>query len=321
MEDASAPATPREATRLMVETLARAIRVHEQGTAQEIGLDYDDVLKALLPIPPEAEFAAELALRFYDSWGDAARHDWKYYPGIADEDWPRLARRLIAFLESGERVDDPLLVRKFGPRPSLFRRVVGWFQRGKGGSLLGVVAILSVSAASANEWPPEGAASAMGLVSRTDGSLEVRVWLGGGMSRPYDLFRVVETGGTVIVRHVVWIDIGEKPARDRRFLEKHYCPSSASSSGRYLWCETPLESDGPWDVLLRDLLPDRLWTLPEEPPRECGGSVEDGESVGIEILRGDQRHAVSYGSPEFCCPHEACAIVDHARTVVREGVR
>ena len=36
-----------------------------------------------------------IALNFWDSWQDARNHEWRYYEGISESDWPRLAKILI----------------------------------------------------------------------------------------------------------------------------------------------------------------------------------------------------------------------------------
>ena len=121
------PRNPEEATQLLVEVLRRAIEMHDDGRAEELADDYDDVEVELLPIPPADEVTGRLALNFWDSWADAARHDWQYYPGIAEDDWPRLAATIITALEAGRSITDPVLLKHFAARPSLWRRLCVFF--------------------------------------------------------------------------------------------------------------------------------------------------------------------------------------------------
>jgi len=183
-------------------------------------------------------------------------------------------------------------------------------------------------------WPPACVVEEMNLPTSTDGALEVRVWLGAGLARPYTLYRVRQTPEGVSGSRIAWTDRShlfnalytEKSARrqtsrDRRFLEKHYCEAETTQSANVMWCDWPIDREVLWDVLLDDLLPEQLWTLPAKIPRDCGGAMEDGEAVGIEVIQGNRRHAVTYGNPDFCCADVACAIANHVRQVLRAGTR
>jgi len=184
------------------------------------------------------------------------------------------------------------------------------------------------------EWPPEGIGAELGLPSVTDGGLEIRVWLGGGVLEPSELYRVLEVTGQVSVERIAWTYVpkrteGLRTAKDatreskemRRFLTKERCLDVPTETQTYYWCREPVVRTGPWSVLLRDLLPDELWLLPVQLERKCGWGRFDGEIVAIEILAGQRHHTVSYDNPEFCCQHVACAIANHVRYVVRNEIK
>ena len=188
-----------------------------------------------------------------------------------------------------------------------------------------LVLVLSCSLSFA--WSRDSATAEMGLPTTTDGGLEIRVWLGGGVTRPHFIYRIRETPGgptgEVIafteVTHAYPRQYDEKGARKRnkrarRFLKKHYCDPNTTEN--YFWCRPPIKSDVLWSIFLRDLMPERLWDLPVDLARDCGWLMEDGYSVTIEVIAGDRSHSVSYGNPNFCCPDVACAIANHARAVV-----
>ncbi len=193
-----------------------------------------------------------------------------------------------------------------------------------------IALLLSVCASAQAEKPD--VAEELGLPMSTSGGREVRVWLGGGMVRPYDLYRVFETGHGVSGEHIVWVEAtyvegseGQEAGEDsetqkmRAVLREGLCKEAAaiSNTPHYLFCRVALGPNIPWGVTFADLLPDQLWRLADKPVRNCGWSMTDGESVGIEILQGKRRHEVTYSNPEFCCPNVSCAIADHARDVVR----
>ena len=183
-------------------------------------------------------------------------------------------------------------------------------------------------------WPDATVAEEMDLPLSTEGGLEIRVWTGAGITRPYSLYRIWQSPEGVSGSRIAWQEVSraidgvytEKDARrqtakSRHFLEKHYCEAPVRQSEHFMWCEWPIDRTVHWDVLLGDLLPEQLWLLPTEVVRDCGWTKADGEAVGIEIIQGDRRHAVAYGNPDFCCPDIACAIANHVRFVLVENTR
>ena len=164
------------------------------------------------------------------------------------------------------------------------------------------------------EWPDQSA-SAMGLPPSSDGRLEVRVWLGGGIAHPFRLIRVWETEDGAAGEKLVWTT--SKGKRIRRLMNREYCSTALESEGDLAWCRVGLSRHIDWQLFLKDLQPSELWALapaPHYPEREC--LVEDGETVAVQVIQGDEYHAVAYSNPEWCCRTPGCAFIDHVRNVV-----
>ncbi len=201
---------------------------------------------------------------------------------------------------------------------------------------LAFLTLLCSSTTSWSQWPPANLAEEIGLPTSTDGGVEIRVWLGGGVTIPESLYRIVESKGIVRVERLAWAELHQEEeglstakdaardnAQNRRFLNRHVCGNTLKETAHYFWCQEPLKStgDGRWSVVFKDLLPEELWNLPDNIDRNCGWTEFDGEAVGIDILSGTRHHSVVYFNPDFCCPNVACAIANHVRRVVEENIR
>ncbi len=109
--------------------LDRAAQAQEAGNLPDIETGYDE-LDRMLPRDEGAEYdKLHIALNFWDGWIDARNHDWQYYEGIAEEDWPRLARILAADLRANREPREERILRRFdlrdsAARPSLWDRLM-----------------------------------------------------------------------------------------------------------------------------------------------------------------------------------------------------
>jgi hypothetical protein len=118
-----------EARQIFIHELTRDAEAHEARRYQDIGAGFDQV-DAELPRDEGPEFdKLFIALDFWDGWIDARNHDWQYYKGIKERDWPRLARTIIKALEADQEITDPLVLSHFdfrNPRQSrgLIRRLL-----------------------------------------------------------------------------------------------------------------------------------------------------------------------------------------------------
>lgn len=111
-----------------VEFLASALEAdaaaQEAGHTEEIGERYDEVLLEVRPVWDENADALSMGFHFWDCWADARNHDWNYYPGITENDWPGLAREVADAVRQGRQPEDlPTALRRSGP---------GWLSRLKG---------------------------------------------------------------------------------------------------------------------------------------------------------------------------------------------
>lgn len=89
-----------EAAEILAKALVADAELHEANRYHEIGERYDDVYGELLPLDGASEAPVRVALEFWDGWIDARNHDWLYYEGIGEHDWPRYARVVSDCLRS-----------------------------------------------------------------------------------------------------------------------------------------------------------------------------------------------------------------------------
>jgi hypothetical protein len=103
----------------IADALERAAEVHESERYRELSTIYDEV-----DIPETRgdgdQFAKiGIALNFFDGWVDASNHDWLYYEGIAQDDWPRFARIIASAIRSDREVPTPMVLQHFDLRGSV----------------------------------------------------------------------------------------------------------------------------------------------------------------------------------------------------------
>jgi hypothetical protein len=108
--------------------LDRAAQAQDAGNLPGIETGYE-ALDEVLPRGESAEYdKLHIALNFWDGWIDARNHDWHYYEGIAEQDWPNLARLIAADLRADREPRDERIRRHFdlrdsNERPSLWNRL------------------------------------------------------------------------------------------------------------------------------------------------------------------------------------------------------
>jgi len=188
--------------------------------------------------------------------------------------------------------------------------------------VVGLVVMMGVSLAPAGEWP-ESIADAMGLPHRTNGSLEVRIWVGGGISLPFHLYRIHSDHSIVSGEHFYWCDlprsgsgkIMQDDARDeRRWYAKQFCRNGMHETNGVIWCSSPLTGVD-WSHLLKSIDVDKLWSLP--PQASLGVApceIVDGVGVGIQLLEGQRYQSVVYWNPGQCCPWKECEVANKVLT-------
>ena len=125
-----------EGTQEMIKALLQAAAAHEAGRLALIEVPAYDLLDFGLPRDAGPEFDKLLvALEFWGGWIDSRNHDWQYYDGIGADDWPRLARKIVADLEADREITDGVVLARFVfrvPRegkPGIFQRLAGILHR------------------------------------------------------------------------------------------------------------------------------------------------------------------------------------------------
>ncbi len=102
-----------EAKQLFIDGLTRDSIAHESGRFKDVGAGFD-TLNAELPRNQGPEFdKLFIALNFWDGWVDARNHDWKYYEGIRQSDWPQLAKGIVAALSKDCEISEPIVLAHF----------------------------------------------------------------------------------------------------------------------------------------------------------------------------------------------------------------
>lgn len=113
----------------VVLALHDAIIAHEEGRFEGIGAAYDRLFAAA-SADQDVEPALQVAVDFLDSWFDSSNHGWALYEPIGRDDWPKLADRLAADLDSGAPINATLRQRfTFAPRLGLWGWLRGVFRR------------------------------------------------------------------------------------------------------------------------------------------------------------------------------------------------
>ena len=104
---------------LAINSLENAIRVHEHGPLKscaeidEIGDRYEEAIDKLNePIADSLYITMELL----SGWCDSCYHDWQFYPGLNQNDWPLLAQELLENLQNNKEITNQKL-KDFRPKP------------------------------------------------------------------------------------------------------------------------------------------------------------------------------------------------------------
>lgn len=97
------------------------IEAHEQGHYSEIG-GCDERYVDLSECDEEDELEAErlsFALQLWERWEDSRNHDWRYYLGIEQKDWPIIARQIYQGIIEKWKPDQMKNNFLFSPPPSV----------------------------------------------------------------------------------------------------------------------------------------------------------------------------------------------------------
>lgn len=138
------------------------------------------------------------------------------------------------------------------------------------------------------------------------GEREVRIWIGGGIGYPQDLYRFVERRGDVtgeLVYH--WPTEGLPDARPGETFhdlmlhsQRGRCDGFAAHAEAGI-CRARFLREPDWGGVYRRAVAEGLWTLPDEstlPP--VGWVTFDGWGITVELRDGASYRTYHYGNPE-----------------------
>jgi hypothetical protein len=120
------------AKELLIELLLRDAGLDEAGNVALVGDEFEE-WDSIFYFAAGTARQVQMAREFYYGWQDERNHGFVngYYKGIAQSDWPRLARYIASCLAADEAITDPVLLDNFvyKPRPSLATRIRSYLRR------------------------------------------------------------------------------------------------------------------------------------------------------------------------------------------------
>lgn len=121
---------PSKSAEILAAALERDADAQDRGEFGELGKRWADVRSEIVPINEIPNPLFYLAMRFWDDWGDTARHEWQYHEPFEQPDWPRMARDIANHVRAGTLPEDELVIKHFLPKPkkkTLLQRLKGLF--------------------------------------------------------------------------------------------------------------------------------------------------------------------------------------------------
>ena len=108
--------TYEEAKKYLIEHLSRDIAFHLAGDYSRVGDAFTE-FDGNLPRTDDPNFIKlHIALNFWDGWQDSRNHEWRYYKGISQKDWPELAKIIIQNIEGEEDITNEIILDHFDLR-------------------------------------------------------------------------------------------------------------------------------------------------------------------------------------------------------------
>jgi hypothetical protein len=156
------------------------------------------------------------------------------------------------------------------------------------------------------------------------GQREIRIWIGGGLGYPQDLYRFVENHGRVSGELVLYWHAGglgpdERPGEtfhDLMLYSQGGRCSGFAVGAAMGTCRGEFVGSPDWKAVLRRAEAEGLWTLPDEsslPPD--GMMVLDGWGITVELRGAARYRAYHYGNPDAHKWPEAAKAVRIARAL------
>jgi hypothetical protein len=102
-----------EARDALIEHLTRDAAMHDAERYDEIGRRFDHV-EHLFPHGTAPELTKlHVALSFWDGWIDARNHGWQGQGNVKKDEWPALARSVVADLAADRDITDRQVSTRF----------------------------------------------------------------------------------------------------------------------------------------------------------------------------------------------------------------
>ena len=193
--------------------------------------------------------------------------------------------------------------------------------------LTGLVAVSAPRSYAAEAPTTADLAKAFGFPSTTPGTTDVRIWLGEGIVVPEIVYRLYEDAdGRVRGQVIQWLRLhdatyeGHPTNRELTRLMRKDCATPPQVAGPLLWCDRRIDNDT-LRITLKDLQLETMFSYSDAVTGNCRHFMEDGETVTIEWIRGEETRRLSISNPDFCCSEPVCAYVNNARDVVLRHMR
>jgi hypothetical protein len=111
--------TYEEAKGHLLEHLTHDIQAHAAGDYWQIGKGFEE-FDIRLPRDNDPRFKNfHITLNFWDGWQDARNHNWRYYEGISQSDWPELAKAILQCIEEDKEITNELILERFFFQPKV----------------------------------------------------------------------------------------------------------------------------------------------------------------------------------------------------------
>lgn len=152
------------------------------------------------------------------------------------------------------------------------------------------------------------------------GEREVRVWIGGGLGYPQQLYRVVDRQGRVRGEEVRYWPLDDEPtfADGHTFDElvaanQRGACEAVRRTARMAACRARFTRPPDWAGVLRRAEASRLWSLPDESTLGNQSIILDGTSVTVELRSGAEYRAWQYDLRPIPRGPESAAALEIAR--------
>ncbi len=108
-----------QARQNLIAALRKDCLAHEQGRFDDLGPLDQSLEEFFASADANGLREIRMAFNFWDSWLDERDHGFpNFYEGVTRDSWPSLARSIVAELEGGQPLTDPLVLPHFDWKPT-----------------------------------------------------------------------------------------------------------------------------------------------------------------------------------------------------------